>query len=194
MTKRQIYEGDWPNVLYYQYYHSTSASAFDFTEREQKYIQDVVAGKKTITVTASCDRRPYSYLEDGQLKGILPDYFAQVMELAGLPYEIILPEDYEEYQRIMDTNGVDVVIDRRVAPINQDTYDGFLTDTYISTGMAKMTRKDFSGEAAVVAVADVQGDLPVEQGLTGDARLLRFPTREEALQAVLDGNADAALF
>ncbi len=187
-------EGDWSNVLFYKYYGPVYSSALSFTERERAYIQDVISGRKTITATAMGNRKPYSYVEDGEMKGILPDYFDRVMALAGLPYEIVQPQDGMDYDMLAGTNQVDVVIDRRESDMTteEDLYRGFTTDTYMATGIAKVTRKDFSGEISTVAVADVQGNVLTEQGLLEDADILRFATREEVLQAVLDRKADAA--
>ncbi|MDE7259913.1 MAG: hypothetical protein K2N77_11855, partial [Lachnospiraceae bacterium] len=42
-----------------------------------------------------------------------------------------------------------------------------------------------------MAVADVQGDMPIERDLIGEARVLSYPNRESALEAVLAGDADA---
>ena len=193
IDQMNINEGDWSNNLYYKYYGSISSHAFSFTDRELAYIQDVVSGKKKITVTSMGDRKPYSYVEDGELKGILPDYFAGIMELAGLPFEIVVPEDRTDYYNLANNNGVDVVIDWRQfqSKAENHQYSGFYSEAYMSTGMAQVTRKDFSGEISTVAVADVQGDMPIERDLIGDARVLSYPTREDALEAVLAGEADA---
>lgn len=187
-------EGDWTNTLYYKYYGPVYSSGLTFTEREEAYIQDVLSGKKTITATALGDRSPYSYIEEGELKGIMPDYFSDVMKLAGLPYEMIVPKDRTEYYNLAATNGVDVVIDKRTsdAMMEEDSYRGFDTETYLTTGLAKVTREDFSGEIGTVAIADVQGDAPLEEGLLEGVQILNYSTREEALEAVLDGKADAA--
>lgn len=69
--------------------------------------------------------------------------------------------------------------------------DGLCTDTYMNIGVAQVTRKDFKGKISTLAVADVQGDIPIEKDLVGDARVLNYSTREEALEAVLAGDADA---
>ncbi len=194
IDQMNINEGDWSNVLYYKYYGSTYSSELSFTERELAYIQDVVSGKKQITVTSMGDRKPYSYVENGELKGILPEYFAEIMELAGLPYEIVVPNDRAEYYELLDHNGVDVVVDWRQSQSTAEGYsnDGFYTDAYMNTGIALVTRKDFSGEISTLAVPDIQGDIAIEQDLIGEAKVLNCSTRESALQAVLDGKADAA--
>ena len=193
IDQMNINEGDWSNNLYYKYYGNNYSSGFSFTERELAYIQDVVSGKKKITVTSMGDRKPYSYVEDGELKGILPEYFAGLMELAGLPFEIVVPEDRADYYNLATNNGVDVVIDWRQFHSKAENHQnsGFYTETYMNTGMAQVTRKDFDGKISTLAVADVQGDMPIERDLIGDARILSCPTREGALEAVLAGEADA---
>ncbi len=194
IEQMDINEGDWANTLFYKYYGPVHSDRLIFTEREKAYIQDVLSGKKTITATAIGDRSPYSYVENGKLTGIMPDYFAEVMELAGLPYEMIVPKDREDYYKIADTNSVDVVIDKRTDAVTSEDnpYRGFQTDTYLTVGVAMVTRTDFTGEPRVVATADVQGDFPLEEGMIGDAGLLHCADREEALYAVLEGRADAA--
>ena len=187
-------EGDWKNVLYYRYYGPAYSSALTFTEREKAYIQEVVSGEKKITITALGNREPYSYLEDGELKGILPDYFACVMEMAGLPYEIVIPKDREDYNTMVDTNGVDVVIDRlsSSAAMEDAAYHGFNTDAYMTTGVARVTREDFAGDIKTIAVSDSQGGTLISQKLSGDFEILNYSTREAAMQAVLDREVDAA--
>ena len=187
-------EGDWKNVLYYRYYGPVYSSTLTFTEREKAYIQQVVSGEKKITVTALSNREPYSYVENGELKGILPDYFACVMEMAGLPYEIVIPEDREDYYSMASTNSVDVVIDRLSsdAIMEEATYHGFNTTAYMTTGVARVTRQDFTGDIKTIAVSDSQSGAIISEKFDGDFEFLNYPTREAAMQAVLDRKADAA--
>ena len=194
IEQMDINGGDWSNSLFFKYYGTVYSSELVFTEREKAYIQDVLSGKKKITVTAIGDRAPYSYVENGELKGIMPDYFAKVMELSGLPYEIVVPENRADYYRTANTNGVDIVIDRRISDLTteENLYRGFNTDTYMTAGTAKVTRSDFTGRIKTIAVANAQGEEPLEKEIIGDAKVLYYDTRDEALHAVLKGEADAA--
>lgn len=194
IEQMDINEGNWDNSLFYKYYGLDNSSELVFNEREKAYINDVITGKKKITVTSIGDRAPYSYVEDGELKGIMPDYFAKVMELCGLPYEIVVPENREDYYRTANTNGVDIVIDRRLSDLTteENLYRGFNTDTYMMVGTAKVTKSNFTGRIKTIAVANVQGEEPLEKGIIGDAEILYYDTRDEALYAVLNGEADAA--
>ncbi|MDE6024925.1 MAG: transporter substrate-binding domain-containing protein [Lachnospiraceae bacterium] len=187
-------EGDWKNLLFYRYYGPSYSSELSFTEREKAYIQEVVSGEKKITVTAFGDREPYSYVEDGELKGILPDYFAYVMEMAGLPYEIVIPEDREAYNAMADTNGVDVVIDRisSNAIMEESTYRGFNSNVYMTTGVARVTRRDFTGDIKTIALADSKSGILISENFHGEFKIVNYSTREAAMQAVLDREVDAA--
>ncbi len=194
IEQMDINEGDWENSLFFKYYRQVYSSELVFTEREKAYIQDVLAGKKKITVTAIGDRAPYSYVENGELKGIMPDYFAKVMELSGLPYEIVVPKNREDYYNTVNTNGVDVVIDKRTSdlPTEENLYRGFNTDTYMTVGVAKVTKSNFTGKIKTIAVANSQGEEPLEKEIIGDAKVLYYDTRDEAIHAVWKGEADAA--
>ena len=187
-------EGDWKNVLFYKYYGPVYSTELTFTEREKEFIREVVSGEKKITVTALSNRKPYSYVENGDLKGILPDYFAYVMELAGLPYEVVVPKDKEDYYNIASTNSVDVVIDRlSSSPIMEESdYRGFNTTPYMTTGVARVVRQDFVGNIKKIAVSDSQSKALIVHDLNEDVEILSYPTREDAMQAVLDHEVDAA--
>ncbi|MDE6595178.1 MAG: response regulator [Oscillospiraceae bacterium] len=194
IEQMDINEGDWKNVLFYRYYGPVYSSALSFNEREMAYINQVISGEKTITVTALGDRAPYSFTEDGELKGILPDYFASVMELAGLPYETVIPEDTDNYYALSDTNGVNVVIDK-LSPddiVEDAVYRGFNTTDYMTARMARVTRQDFHGDIKTVAVSDIQGKDLIERELLEGYFVINCSTGEEAVRAVLDRKADIA--
>ena len=194
IEQMDINEGDWKNELFYKYYGPVYSSSLSFTEREMEYISQVVSGEKSITVTAFGDRAPYSYTENGELKGILPDYFAEVMELAGLPYEIVVPEDKDAYYALADTNGVNVIIDKLGSDdiIEDAVYRGFDTEGYMTARMARVTRQDLKNDIKVVAVSDSQGRDLIERELLDGYTVLTYPTGEEAVRAVLNREADAA--
>ena len=90
------YEGDWRNKFYYKYTTDNMESILSFTQEEQHYIRAVQSGEKSITACAQPDRDPYSYVEDGDLVGIIPEYFDYLMEMAGLPYSVMVAENREQ--------------------------------------------------------------------------------------------------
>ncbi len=194
INQMNIYEGDWGNTLYHKYYGNSMVSSDEFTPREQEYIQAVASGEKHITALSMVDRKPYSYVEDGELKGILPEYFDSLMQMAGLSYEMIVPENREDYERLRESGDVDVVVDWQQSVSTEKDYadGGFLTDAYMNTGTVLLTRKNFNGSVTSLAVTEGQENLPLKHEQFKNARILPYPTPEDALQAVLDEEADAA--
>ncbi|MDE6407413.1 MAG: response regulator [Anaeroplasmataceae bacterium] len=194
IEQMDINEGDWKNVLFYQYYGPVYSSSLSFTEREIEYIREVVAGEKSITVTALDNRAPYSYTENGELKGIMPDYFAEIMKLSGLPYTLIAPKDKDDYYNLVNTNGVNVVIDSMFSNdiVENAVYRGFNTDSYMTTSMARVTRQE-TKNIKTVAVAESQGkELIIKRLELEGYTILDYPTGEDAMRAVLNKKADAA--
>ncbi|MDE6584995.1 MAG: transporter substrate-binding domain-containing protein, partial [Anaeroplasmataceae bacterium] len=193
IEQMNINEGDWQNELFYKYYGPVYSSTLTFTEREKEYIRKVVMGEKTITVTALGNREPYSYTENGELKGIIPDYFAEVMKLAGLPYEIVAPKDKDDYLNLASENGVNVVLDSISSDdaIKDADCNGFKTKSYMTASIARVTRQDFKGDIKVVAVSDSQGKNLIEPFL-GGYEVKNYSTGEEAMRAVLNHEVDVA--
>ncbi|MDE7106232.1 MAG: response regulator [Anaeroplasmataceae bacterium] len=194
-----INEGDWKNELFYKYYGSVYSSVLSFTEREKAYLRQVASGQKTITVTAHGDRAPFSYVENGELKGILPDYFAEIMELAisglgieNLPYTFIAPADQADYDRLLN-GGVNLILDGvdDHAIKEDEVVSGFHTENYITARMARVTRQDHTGSIKKVAVSDSQGKKLVEPYLNG-YEVKTYSTGEEAMYAVLNKEVDVA--
>ncbi|MDE6061087.1 MAG: transporter substrate-binding domain-containing protein, partial [Clostridia bacterium] len=194
-------EGDWKNELFYKYYGPVYSSSLSFTAREKAYLQQVVAGEKTITVTAFGNRAPYSYVENGELKGILPDYFSEIMNLAAramgydsLPYTFFAPAEAEDYARLAD-GVVNVVLDSVAndAIKEDEIVSCFNTKSYMTVRMARVTRQNHSGDIKTIAVSTSQGKTLIEPYINmNNYNVKTYDTGEEALNAVLKGNADVA--
>lgn len=141
-----------------------------------------------------CDptRKPYSYIEDGEMKGILPDYFRKLADYCGISYQFILCDSREEYISY-GTKGkqADLAIDARFPDDNlPESKDYGVTAPYITIKSAKVYRKDFNGEIKTVATVD-QGDAgSIEDIYAPDAKKIIYPSREDAMEAVKAGDAD----
>ncbi|MDE6666903.1 MAG: transporter substrate-binding domain-containing protein [Clostridia bacterium] len=186
IRQMDIDEGDWQNTLFYKYYGPGYSSELSFSAREKAYIDKLVHEGKIITVTASGDRAPYSYTEGGELKGIMPDYFAELMKLAGLKenYRFVASDD-DTANVTLDSTGEDDVI--------EDVVKGcFKTNSYMTARMARVTRQDHKGDIKVVAVAKSQGEDIIDQKTLEGCIVKSYNTGDEALRAVLSREADAA--
>ncbi len=187
-------EGDWKNTLNNRYYDHLEDRDLSFTPQELDLIRQYARGEKTLVITGSPDRSPYTYVENGQLKGIIVDYFDQLADYIGIPYEIAVPSSREEYQQWQKSGPPVVFIDSRIASekwIEENSFS--YSQPYTTMRLAIVTRRDFDGTIDTLAVATAQGEFGIEEGLAPGAKHLEVATRTEAMQAVLDGKADAAV-
>lgn len=185
-------EGDWRNELYYKNYTDISSKQLSFTQKEREYIAAVQSGKKTITAAAQPDRNPYSYVANEQLTGIIPEYFAYLMEMAGLPYTQAVPEDRKEYEKWGRDNYTDVLMDSRYGNSSSLRFNfGLVTDSYMQVTVSCVTKRNFSGKIHSIAIARGQGESCTDDNIAEDVKYITVSSREAAMQAVKDGKADA---
>ena len=114
-------EGDWKTTLYNKNYESIETKNLEYTKKEKRIISQY---SKDNPLHVLCDptRYPYSYNENGEMKGIIPDYFRKIADYAGISYEFLTPatrDEYIAYQKNKDTT--DISIDAR---LETDNYAG----------------------------------------------------------------------
>ena len=182
-------EGDWQRELFNRYYASYDVKVLNFTPSEEELINSY---KKPLKVLSDPTRRPYSYVEDGEMKGILPDFFKNVADYIGLPYEFVICKDRNEYIWYQShTESIDIAIDARVsdAIIEKNHYGA--SAPYITMGVTSIMRKDNKGDIKTIAtVKQGSASSEIEKEYAPNAEKIYFDTRQEAMKAVRDGKAD----
>ena len=185
-------EGDWQNTLNNKYYSHDSDKFLGFTEHEQEILEQYRTGERTLTITANVDKTPYAYEENGELKGILPDYFKLLAEYMDIPYKTVVPESREQVEEWAYGGPADIILDTRKENEKWiEDNDDAVSSEYITMRLALVTRRDFNGTIKKIAVAENQGLFGIEDELVGNAERVYVDTREDGMQAVLDGKADA---
>ena len=186
-------EGDWKTTLYNKNYESIETKNLEYTEQEKSIIAQY---SKDNPIRVLCDptRYPYSYNENGEMKGIIPDYFRKIADYAGISYEFLTPatrDEYIAYQKNKETT--DMSIDARLDTDNYaETKEWALTAPYITMQLAKVTRRDFDGKINVVATVDQTVSGSIADTMAPGAEKLMCSTRQEMMEAVRKGKADAA--
>ena len=146
-------EGDWKTTLYNKNYESIETKNLEYTEQEKSIIAQY---SKDNPIRVLCDptRYPYSYNENGEMKGIIPDYFRKIADYAGISYEFLTPatrDEYIAYQK--NKEAADMSIDARLETDNYaETKKWGLTAPFITMQLARVTRREFDGEINVVTV------------------------------------------
>ena len=186
-------EGDWKARLYRRYYGSKASSLLQFSDEEKMLLQSYAANGVFLQVLCDPARYPYSYAENGEMKGILPDYFRRVAASIGLPYQFVICRSREEWLAYRNRGDCDIILDGRFDAENAlEKKDWVSTKPYMTLRVAQVFRQDFDGNIQTVATVDQGVSDPIEDYYSQNVRKVSYPTREGALQAVADGKADAA--
>ena len=186
-------EGDWKTTLYNKNYESIETKNLEYTKKEKSIISQY---SKDNPLHVLCDptRYPYSYNENGEMKGIIPDYFRKIADYAGISYEFLTPatrDEYIAYQKNKETT--DMSIDARLETDNYaETKKWGITAPFITMQLARVTRRDFDGKINVVTTVDQTASNSIEDAMAPGAEKLMCSTRQEMMEAVRKGKADAA--
>lgn len=184
-------EGDWRTELHNRFYENYNNRNLSFTDMEKAVIQEYSNPSAPLSVICDPTRYPYSYVENGVVKGILPDYFQALAEYAGICYEFVPCQTREEYLERRGDGTADLCIDLRLnSQSNAEMPNSAVTAPYLTLRMAMVTRTDFSGEIKVVSTVDQSAVF--DESYAQNAEKLVCNTREEAVEAVLNKKADAA--
>ena len=185
-------EGDWVHMLIYKYVNQTSAVQTTFSQREQELIRQYQSGEKKLVVGVWTDRAPLSYVENGKLKGILPELFDKIMQKAGIPYTIKLPIDKADYEKMCLDGSVDVIMDWRHdnIPLAEER-DYALSKKYLDTRIVLLKRNTLKGQPHTFAVENTTRLSNVEDKLVDDANVFLTNNVDESVRAVAYGKADA---
>lgn len=185
-------EGDWVHMLLYKYVTDTNTVKISFSQREQELIRQYQSGEKKLVVGVWTDRAPLSYVENGKLKGILPDLFDKIMQKAGIPYTIKLPKDKADYEKMCLDGSVDVIMDWRHdnIPLAEER-DYALSKKYLDTRIVLLKRNTLKEQPHIFAVENTTRLSNVEDKLVDDANIFLTNNVDESIRAVAYGKADA---
>ena len=186
------YEGDWRSEIYNSNFSLSAAAQAVFTSEEAAYLEEVVDRGKVFTAIAMPDRIPYSYYEGNTAKGINVDIFREVMKNVGVPYEIVVVKDREEYQRMIDEGEVDIIIDHQATGNALVDCQYIHNQAYLTTNLCRVNR--IGREVKRVGITSSNVDLLEHVMRVGEGvEVVYFDTLLECLRAVQSGEVDSTL-
>lgn len=186
-----IYAPNWRTELYNKYYAPDNGEKLQLSAEERAYIRS--QQDHVFTVAVNPDNAPYSYFEDGKAQGIIPEIFAEITRRAGIRCEVVPAPDTSAYEKLLETNAVDLVMDAGWDYSTAENMGYKLTGRYMSLPIAEVSEITRSGEIRTVAVPS--GPILTELSRTAlfhEYAMAEYPTIAATLKAVTDGRCDAA--
>ena len=194
INEMDLHDPNWRDILHETYYATDQDGSIILNAGERAFLKEHRASGTPLRLLINPERAPYCYFKDGQAQGILPSLFDILAKRLGLNYEYIPVKDRNEYFALRASGTADVVLD-----FAGDYYlaeeEGYkITVPYFQTNFARLTLDGFTGTAERLAVTERDDaiDRLISSRYPADA-IIRYPTTEECVQAVLDGQADATI-
>jgi signal transduction histidine kinase/CheY-like chemotaxis protein/ABC-type amino acid transport substrate-binding protein len=192
ITQMDLYEGDWRSNLNYQYYGYERNTAADvvYSEREQAFLAEYAQEGNALRVCFDPTLEPYSFVQDGEMVGILPDVIGELLEELGLNYEFVITDSHEAYQEAYENGEADLFPEaiKDDTPELQQSY--LFTDSYFTMRMGLITQKVGYSGTNIIAVTD--NERFYKNISFTNVAVETYPSADEAVKAVISGKADAA--
>lgn len=188
ISQMDVAEKSWRNLLYMKNYEQTF-DTLQLSKREQEFVKAYREGGKVLKVLSGLDKMPFSYAENGEMKGVLPDVFKEIMAMTGMKYEFVVPKNTEEYYRLIAENAVQVVLDGESHMLERCPR-WFLSPSYVTLSAATLFRKDFHGKVKTVAFAKQMMAMRRLVADNEDVNVVYCDSPEKAVEMVSEGKAD----
>jgi len=158
---------------------------------------DKVAGR--LAIAYNDDYAPYSYAEDGELKGILPDLLESLfatapgvkVERVGLPWRRVQLEVKSDQQDALCTfaseERLQYAMAHKIPVITLKPHLFFSATSPARKMIEKITRREDLKEFNIV---DLKGNQWAEQNLAGLPKVEFVPTHNDAFNMIMVGHGD----
>ncbi len=194
IDEMDLHTPNWRDILQKTYYSADSENAIIMNAGERAFLDELRASGKPLRLLFNPERAPYCYFKDGEARGILPSIFDTLAKKFDIKYEFVPVKDNNEYYALRAEGAADVVLDFTGDYYLAEEAGYKITVPYFQTNFARVTLKDFEGtvdKLAIMERADAISSFIA--GRYTEDELLRLPTTDDCVRAVLDGRADAVI-
>lgn len=184
-------EPDWRLKLQEKYFPKDQGHILNLSLAEKKYLAQVHGNNKVFQVLTNPNRYPYSYLEDGQFKGIMVDVFDNLAKKSNIEYEYIMVRNREEYMNMLSSGIPEICIDCPDDFSSAEQLGYRITDSYMNIGYSWLYRDESAGNLHIVAKLSHTAVKDYEKESIEGVDYIEYSSMEECIEAVRSGEVDA---
>lgn len=179
------------NELMVKYYDNRLDQTILLTSSEKQYI----AEKGTLTVGYLDGYYPFSYENDGEYTGLSRQVLEEISVSTGILFNYVKLDNMEEAKKALNNGSIDLL-----SYCGETAQSMLLEELAVTKVYAQipqviiMNRSDKSDSISILAVEESNAfGIAVQNFIDENTNLLPYSTQLETLNAVLDGDADAAI-
>ena len=193
LRQMDTYSPDWRSELFHKYYAPDSGSSLLLSAEERAYISELRQNGVRFRVAVNPDNAPYSYFENGEARGIIPEIFAEIARRASIDYDILPAADRLEYEQLIQSGQADLIMDAGLDYAHAELLGYKLSKSYLTISVAQLTRTNFSGSIRTAAIPEGPHTESIQtMPLFQDRQLIPVRSTANAIAAVTQGQTDSA--
>lgn len=179
--------------LWLRYYVKPGTKELILTPEEKEFIRQANAGGRRFVILLNPDRYPLSYIENGEIRGILKEIADEAIRRSGLPVEFRPVKTRVEYFAASEEPGNDIIFDMMHDFQKAELLNIVLSRPYYTGSVSMLRNKDSLEKINSVALVD-RSDIfdAVRKYLPATTRVEVCPSYPDAISSVESGRSDAA--
>ncbi|MDO4557853.1 MAG: PAS domain S-box protein, partial [Planctomycetia bacterium] len=176
-----------------KYYRTISGEQLTFDTEERRFTETANRENQVFTAISDPDFPPFSFVEEGHPSGEFRRIGEEVFRRTGLKFRWLIPADREEYNRIVSTCAVDVIVGSRFSYSTAAERGYIVTEPFCSPAVSLVKRLRFSGPIRRLAILEHSSFRDQLETIypTSAHEYRRFRHVHEAFEAVDSGVCDA---
>lgn len=189
-----VYSPNWRTELFTKYYTPDNGGNLLLSAEERDYLQELKTAHKVFTVVFCPDNAPYAYFENGEAKGVVLELFAEIAQRAGIDYTVVEAKSCDDFQQLVRSGTIDLIVDPGLSHSQAEQLGYKLSLSFLHFPVAQVSRLDAHRGLSTIALPQsmlIHPDKSVA-ALQENKKFLKVHSTLQALQAVIDGQADGA--
>lgn len=181
----------WPQKLLQDNYLVDSDQPLEFSAKEQEFIRRHSTPQTAIKVATDDTWKPYSWYEDGEYRGIVVEIVDLLMKRAGLKYEFVVDEVSSE--SVLKTHPeADIYVDFASTKQYAEEQSLVVSPPFMMPTISIVSKKGYN-EMKTVGLAKNTPMLNKMARKNYKFNFVVYPSTEELIDAVEDGDVDGAM-
>lgn len=186
-------EPKWREDLDRKYYQAGIGSELSLTAQERAYIDACRDDDVVFKVAVNPGNRPYSYIENGEAYGIIPEIFKEMAHRAGIAYQVLDASSEEDYKRIVDSGEADIIMDASFGMSASDKLGYQVTEPFLQVSLARLSLRSHTGTYNAISMPDdIFAYLMMYGKVDENETIVPKDSVRDSVDAVLKGQVDGA--
>lgn len=172
------------------FYYDKFDKAVLLTTDEKAYLEE----KQTLVVGYLDNYYPFSYVEDGEFKGLTRELLESGLSITGLELEYVLLEDRQAALTALENGTIDIFAYSTDREIVLNEYDLKTVCDYAKVPLVLVMEKNHDvDEITTLATVTFLEENENLSALSENVEVLTYENQQQCVDAIIDGEADAVL-